>query len=178
MSLDLLHDLNRWIMGDGTYNGFREGLVEEHVQEFVHKMSTYYQYHSWAQEQGLLSSSRNLPKFFEDPNHQQGYADYVPSANTLQRFHLQWLAQRDDFETAVQQSVGGSILAVDMSHKITKLIFVNGSVKVFFGLLTIMNQVTFVACRSYLAYLNVDYADGTAVRASCGMVACQNRISR
>lgn len=140
ISLDLLHDLNRWIMGNGTYNGFRDGLVEEHAKQFVHKMSIYYMYHSWAHSHGVLTSPRELPKFWQDQNDPNGYADYVPSAHTLQKFHLEWLERRDEFETAVQQSVGGTILAADMSHKITKLIFVNGNVKAFYGLLTVMNE--------------------------------------
>ena len=97
-------------------------------------------YHSWAHSHGVLTSPRELPKFWQDQNDPNGYADYVPSAHTLQKFHLEWLERRDEFETAVQQSVGGTILAADMSHKITKLIFVNGNVKAFYGLLTVMNE--------------------------------------
>src|SRR3546814_17484537 len=79
-------------------------------------------------------------RWFESSNGAAGYADYVPKEEFFRELHNSFLDSRDTFETKCLQQTDGQILSIDASHKVTNLVYVCSSTKVFHGLVTIMNE--------------------------------------
>ena len=145
----MLTALNVTINDEGTYAGFRRLVAELHAEEFVRRGTQYLHHLHWQREHSSRNKtiehsfhngdSPHLP-WYEDPFDRNGYGDYVPSAEFWQELHLRFLEERDVYEHRSMQQIDGTILSMDASHKVTQLVYVSSTTKVYHGLLTVMNQ--------------------------------------
>lgn len=65
---------------------------------------------------------------------------YVPSWKIFHDLVCLYLQSRDSFQTKMMQGIDGIMFKGDASHKLTKLIYVKVSEKVYHGLYTLMNE--------------------------------------
>lgn len=145
---ELMHTMNITINEQGTYTGFRRLVAELHAEEFVRRGSQFLHHLAWdslgrpRKIEAMMQRQNSIPRvsWFADPSTRSGYGDYVPSAEFFQEVHLRFLEVRDEYETRALQHVDGDILAVDTSHKVTKLVYVAATTQVYHGLFTVMNE--------------------------------------
>ena len=138
----VLDEMRAMIANGSGASGFHRALIEQYKQAHANKSKMWRdfvnrRYHDQkiAADLSLVQKARALYFDFDDP----GYDTRTPSFSFLLNLCIEEIESRVPYYCRKMQMVGGQNLSADHSHKVAKVVLIEGE-RGFMGIYTVMNE--------------------------------------